>query len=145
MIALIDTNVLVYAFDNSLAAKRQIAQSLLSKALSESGMFCVSIQNLSEFFAVVTSKIQQPLEKAVAAELVQKLVQFTGIVKIAPRPETVAKAVQFCATQNADYWDALLAATMLEYNIFTVHTENEKDFNKIPGITVINPFNAQPS
>ena len=140
MTALLDTNILVYAFDNSLPTKQDAARHLLKNALIENGEFSVSIQNLSEFFAVVTSKIQKPLAKQLAAQIVQKLLKFAGITKIAPQPETVAKAVQFCSAQNADYWDALLAATMLENNVFTIYTENEKDFRQIPGINVINPF-----
>jgi hypothetical protein len=29
---------------------------------------------------------------------------------------------------------------MLEHDIHTIVTENERDFKKIPGITVVNPF-----
>jgi predicted nucleic acid-binding protein len=36
--------------------------------------------------------------------------------------------------------DALIAACMLENGIEIIVTENERDFKRIPGITVINPF-----
>jgi len=38
------------------------------------------------------------------------------------------------------FWDALIAATMIENNVFTIFTENTKDFKKIKGITAINPL-----
>jgi len=38
------------------------------------------------------------------------------------------------------FWDALIAACMLENGISTIVTENEADFKRIPGITTSNPF-----
>ena len=43
---------------------------------------------------------------------------------------------------RATFWDALIAACMLEKGIKTIVTENERDFKRIPGITIINPFKA---
>jgi predicted nucleic acid-binding protein len=37
------------------------------------------------------------------------------------------------------FWDALLAATMNENGISTIYTE-DCHFEKVPGLTVINPF-----
>jgi predicted nucleic acid-binding protein len=44
---------------------------------------------------------------------------------------------------RASFWDALIAACMLEHGVHTIVTENELDFRKIPGLTVINPFRAR--
>jgi predicted nucleic acid-binding protein len=41
---------------------------------------------------------------------------------------------------RAPFWDALIAACMLEHGIEVIVTENEKDFKNISGITIINPF-----
>ena len=38
------------------------------------------------------------------------------------------------------FWDAMLAATMMENNVSTIYTEDEI-FGKIEGINAINPFN----
>jgi predicted nucleic acid-binding protein len=37
-------------------------------------------------------------------------------------------------------WDAAIAATMKENDIFEIVTENVKDFKKIPQLKVSNPF-----
>jgi predicted nucleic acid-binding protein len=42
-------------------------------------------------------------------------------------------------TYEVHYWDALIAATMRENNIFCIYTENG-DFKSIPWLKVINPF-----
>ena len=56
-------------------------------------------------------------------------------------PMTVLKAIELVKLYRAPFWDALIAACMLEYGIGTIVTENERDFRKIPGLKVINPFN----
>jgi predicted nucleic acid-binding protein len=57
---LIDTNVLVYAYDVSEKGKRPIARSLLDEVWDHGGGV-VTLQNLSEFFVVVTGKVQRPI------------------------------------------------------------------------------------
>ena len=44
---------------------------------------------------------------------------------------------------RAPFWDALIAACMLEHGIEVIVTENEKDFKNIAGITVVNPFKTR--
>jgi predicted nucleic acid-binding protein len=58
-------------------------------------------------------------------------------------PGTVAQAIEFVTLHRASFWDALIAACMLEHGITTIVTENERDFTKMPGLTVINPFKAR--
>lgn len=54
---LIDTNVLVYAYDVSEKVKRRVARSLLDEVWEQGGGV-VTLQNLSEFFVVVTAKVE---------------------------------------------------------------------------------------
>ncbi|WP_346866156.1 hypothetical protein [Methanocalculus sp. MSAO_Arc2] len=42
------------------------------------------------------------------------------------------------------FWDALLVATMLENHIHVIYTE-AAHFKRIPGITVVNPFDRSSS
>lgn len=44
---------------------------------------------------------------------------------------------------RTNFWDALIVACMLEYGVDTIVTENERDFKRIPGITVVNPFKTR--
>lgn len=57
---LIDTNVLVYAYDLSEKMRRQVARKMLDQIWDEGGGV-VAVQNLSEFFVVVTRKVQHPI------------------------------------------------------------------------------------
>lgn len=55
-------------------------------------------------------------------------------------PQTVMKATELVRERRAPFWDALIAACMLENGIEIIVTENERDFKRISGITVVNPF-----
>lgn len=137
---LLDSNLLVYAFDASEKEKQENAKILLDFCIDGKRKCAVSIQNLSEFFVSVTKKIPKPLSKEEGAKIVKKLIDFEGIIKIKPSEITIMRALDISITSNIHYWDALIAATMLENGIFHIYTENTKDFSKINGIRAINPF-----
>ena len=44
--------------------------------------------------------------------------------------------------RRVPFWDALIAASMLDAGISSIVTENERDFRRVPGINVINPFRS---
>jgi predicted nucleic acid-binding protein len=52
---LIDTNILVYAYDISESTKHDIAKDIL-KQIWQDGGGVVCVQNLMEFFVVITKK-----------------------------------------------------------------------------------------
>ena len=54
--------------------------------------------------------------------------------------QTIKSAIGISSKHGIHYWDALLAATMKENNVFSIYTENEKDFKKIPWLKTINPL-----
>ena len=62
-IHLIDTNILVYAFDNSEKKKHRAAVDLLKKCFDEKEKFAISSQNLAEFFMVMSSKVKSKVDK----------------------------------------------------------------------------------
>ena len=140
---LIDTNVLVYAYDVSERAKRQVARSLLGE-IWEQGGGAVTLQNLSEFFVAVTEKVERPIPPVDAKGIVADILRSARWVVIDRRAGTVLTAIDLVASVGAPYWDALIAACMLEHGIRTILTENERHFTKIPGLTVINPFKRRP-
>ena len=57
---LIDTNILVYAYDTSEGEKHEISRTRLREIWKEGGGV-VCLQNLMEFFVVITKKVENPL------------------------------------------------------------------------------------
>lgn len=139
-LCLIDSNILLYAIDTADKHKHELAKELLTRCWAGKIKYSVSLQNLSEFFVNATQKISTPITDKDAAEIIKTIIEFQGWNKIAPTKETVVEAIQLSTKNNVHYWDALIAATMIENKIFTIITENTKDFNKIQGIKAKNPF-----
>lgn len=139
---LLDTNVLVYAYDVSEKRRREIAKALLD-VVWDSGGGVVTLQNLSEFFFAVTRKVQKPVPIVDAKTIVSDILRSSRWMVIDRNAGTLMKAMDIVETTRAPFWDALIAACMLEHGIEAIVTENEKDFKNIPGITVMNPFKTR--
>ena len=137
--ALIDTNVLCYAIDAGEPEKRAVAAELLSQCWRSEIALAVSVQNLAEFSVVMTAKVKHPVPDVIVRRFIRDIVSFCGWRVIGYDPETIMDAVGIRRKYSLHFWDALLAATMKQHNIVTIYTE-DSHFNKIPWITVIDPF-----
>ena len=139
---LLDTNVLVYAYDASETRRRGIAKALLDDVWNVGGGV-VTLQNLSEFFFAVTRKVQKRVPIVDAKTIVADILRSSRWMVIDRNAGTVMKAMDIVEAARAPFWDALIAACMLEHGIEAIVTENEKDFKNIAGITVVNPFKTR--
>ncbi|MBI4210566.1 MAG: PIN domain-containing protein [Candidatus Diapherotrites archaeon] len=134
---LVDSNILVYAFDASESGKYTTAAAFLENAVKLRTGF-LSVQNLSEFHTAVTTKIEKKLNKEESLATVRGFAESFGIIKYDEK--TIFEAVNLELLYKIPYWDALIAATMIENNIKVIYTENEKGFRRIPWLKVINPL-----
>ncbi len=134
---LIDSNILIYFLDTFDQEKHDIAYSLIHSKFEE-GAGVVSVQNLAEFYSNVTEKIAIPISHEVARDSLNEMTDSFNIISYTP--ETIARASFIQSAHRVHFWDALLAATMQENHISIIYTEDTKDFEKIPGIKAINPF-----
>ena len=137
---LLDSNILVYAYDASEKSKHNIAKELLKKCFLGNVNYAISLQNISEFIVTVTKKIPNPISITEAKKIISSFVNFDGLIKIEPTKSSILNALDLCTKYNIGYWDALIASVMLENNIFYIYTENTKDFSRIKEINVVNPF-----
>ena len=136
---LIDTNVLVHAYV-LLDARKQASAREIILAIWRDGGGVTTLQNLCEFFAVATKKVKTPMPVDRAQSIVREILRSGKWRVIDRREESVLHAIELVKLHRLPFWDALIAACMLENEIHTVVTENERDFKRIPGITVVNPF-----
>jgi len=136
-IKLVDSNILVYAYDKTEAKKYEIAKELVKERWYNDDA-ALSIQNLVEFYSTITSKIKNPLEIEKAKQIVLDYIEGFEIIKYDEK--TVIEAINNQAIYGISFWDALIVATMEENSIDTIITENEKDFKKISWVKIINPF-----
>ena len=138
---LFDTNILCYAYDSSEPTKREKSEELVEQALQGRIRGVVSNQILVELFNTLTRKMGVTDEKA--RIIVKTLIASEYLKKIEYTHETMNKALNNLDLSGAPFLDILIAETMKENGIKRIITENERDFGRIRGIEVINPFKTQ--
>ncbi len=138
---LVDSNILVYAFDISDAGKHAKASTLLEKMLLEGNGF-LSAQNLAEFHSIATEKTGAKITKEFSRQILGRFAENFRMAQYSQN--TIVNAINLELLYKIHFWDALLAATMHENGVKAIYTENEKDFKKIPWLTVINPLKQKP-
>lgn len=137
---LVDSNILVYAYDINEKEKRPKALKIIQSCWEGKLKLCVSVQNLSESFFILTNKVQYPLSASEAGERIQSLLDSSKWKVFDITRETVSGAVEISKTHGTVYWDSLTASVMKLNGVSTIYTENTKDFLKIPGINAVNPI-----
>lgn len=134
---LVDSNILIYAYDKQENIKKEKAEELLNKCLNGKISLVVSNQNLSEFSHIALKKLK--LEYTQVKIIVDDIINFRGFKKINYSVSTIISAIDITSEFKMSFWDSLLAATMKENSIFNIYTENVKDF-KASWLNVVNPF-----
>ncbi|MDN5366422.1 MAG: hypothetical protein PWP44_1628 [Thermacetogenium sp.] len=136
---LVDTNVLVYAYDLSEPEKQVQALRVLD-ALAVSRRGTLTAQVLAEFAVAVTCKIPSPLSwERVAASIENymrswELLDVTGMI--------VLEAVRGVCQHNFSYWDAQIWAAARLHQIPVIFSEDFAAGSSVEGVVFVNPFAA---
>lgn len=136
---LLDTNLLVYAYDSTDEEKYLKAKEIIQKIWKE-GNGITTVQNLTEFFVVVTRKIEYPIPTSDAKIIVNDILDSRKWTIFDRDIFTLSRAMEIVAQFNVHLWDALIAQVMLDNGLKIILTENVKDFSKIPDLQSVNPF-----
>jgi len=131
----LDTNVLVYAYDASAPAKRQIAQNLLRRALA--GEMAISTQVLAEFATTLLHKL---VPATSTAEVIALLDVFTPIRLIEPDGDIVRRAVEASAAYGLHFYDGMIVAAAERAGCGKIWSEDLSAGQKYFGVEVQNPF-----
>lgn len=135
--ALIDTNILVYAYDLAEVEKQQKALTLLDRLVTPDSAV-LSSQILSEFFSTVTKEIAQPLTFEEAEKRVTHFCQIWPILQV--NEMVVLEAIRGVKAYSFSYWDAQIWATARLNQIRTVLSEDFSHDSFIEGVRFVNPL-----
>jgi len=137
--AFLDTNVLVYAYDNHEPNKQRIAQQLITEGIEKESLL-LSVQVLGEFFNVVTRQIPQPMTPDEVQEVI-------AVISILPIQEIdlamVNRAIDTHKRYRMSYWDALIVSAAERAGCAMILSEDLSDGQSYRGIAVRNPFTAE--
>ena len=133
---MIDTNVLVYAIDQSAEnePKKKVAVDLLASV-----DFGLSTQVLQEFYVTATRKIRKPLTQVNALAFLEKLEVFP-IIPGSYR--LVLQGVKNSLKYQLSYWDGAILAAAEELGAKTLYSEDLNDGQLYGTVRVINPFTS---
>ena len=134
---LIDTNLLIYLYDQNQPDRQSRAADVLDQ-LELMGLGRLSVQNLAEFFSVSTRKLSPPLSPKEALEQVNLFTRIWPVFDLTPL--IVLEAARGVRDYQMSYYDAQIWATALLNQIPTIFSE---DFNvgaTLEGVQFIDPF-----
>lgn len=134
---LVDTNILVYAYDRSEPAKQKTASVVLD-SLARSGAGVLSPQILAEFFSVVTRKIVLPLSAAEGYERINNYLRSWDIVDLTGA--VVLEAARGVRDHRMALWDALIWSSAKMNQLPAILSEDFSHNSMIEGVRFINPF-----
>ena len=134
---MLDTNILVYAYDSSAGEKQQLSLQVLDHLVRiDRGV--VSPQVLGEFFVTVTQKITEPLSFSQAAERVQRFIQLWPVLGL--NEMIVGEAVRGVRDHRFSYWDAQIWACARLNQVEMVFSEDFAHNSTVDGVRFINPL-----
>jgi len=137
---LLDTNILIYAYDRSEPEKQARALAVLDR-LATTGAGVLSTQVLSEFFVIATRKIAHPLTIPEAIQRLQnynlawKVVQMTSVV--------ILEAARGVYKYKINFWDAQIWAVARLNQIPILFSEDFNPGSSLEGVRFVNPFDPE--
>ena len=129
----VDTNVLVYAFDNDEPVKQARAREVLRERPDA----VISTQVMLEWHSVVTRKFEPPLTAEAARAGVAAL---SGLEVVPADAELVVRAAETAVAHRMSIWDAMIIESASLAGCARLLTEDLSDGTTIRGVTVHNPF-----
>ena len=133
----VDTNVLVYAFDPSDAAKHERAKEVVN-ILGDVRGGVLSAQVLMEFHAVVTRRLTPPIPARSADRHVQDFLQTWDVVAL--DGQIVLEALRGMQAHGFALWDAQIWAAARMGRAGVVLSEDFSDGRIADGVRFVNPF-----
>jgi predicted nucleic acid-binding protein len=131
----LDTNVLVYAYQNTDPRKQRVARDFVRKAIA--GKSVISAQVLSEFTATLLHKFSQRYE---ANQLLDILGGLSPMKVVAADADMVRRAVEAHEAYGIHFYDGLIVAAAERGGCTRIWSEDLNEGQEYFGITVTNPF-----
>lgn len=132
----VDTNVLVYAYDQDAGAKHDISRDLLGRLWAER-TGTLSTQVLQEFYWTVTRKLTKPMRRNTAREV---MATYRAWPVLRPTADDVLAATEVEERHRLAFWDALIVVTAERSGASTLASEDMHHGAEIRGVRISNPF-----
>ena len=137
----LDTNILVYTFDEENPEKQKRARSLVAEAFAESlGM--ISYQVVQEFLNAALRKFSKPLTSADAERYLSVVLE--PLCTVFASVGLFHQAVEIMDRWKYGFYDALIIASALQAECSILYSEDFQHGQNIGSLRIINPFRISP-
>lgn len=136
MKSFVDTNVLVYLFDNDSPDKKARAQHILGSE-GPAGNLLISTQVLQEFYVSVTRKLAEPLALDKALSVIMK---FSALPLVVVDSAMILSAIRRSQQETVSFWDSLVIETALKGGAQRILSEDLQHGRTFEGVRIENPF-----
>jgi predicted nucleic acid-binding protein len=134
---LVDTNILVYAYDADASEKHTKAKAMID-ALWDQSSGVLPTQVLAEFFVTVTRKVKHPLSVADAKGIIE---DYRTAWSVFPTtPETVLLAIDGVERHRLSFWDAMIWSSAVINGVFEIYSEDMQHGQVLEGVRIENPL-----
>jgi predicted nucleic acid-binding protein len=138
--ALVDTNIIIYAYDPEDPVKHAVAAALLKK-LSDDKRLLLSAQVFNEFCSVMMKPRRK--DRLSPQELLALLRRLASTGQLLPvSAELTFRALIAMPKHGMSFWDALIWAAAAEHGAAAIYTVDFQDGREIEGIRFVNPFKS---
>jgi predicted nucleic acid-binding protein len=136
LLVFVDTNILVYAFDQSDGVRQERAERAL-RPLFLRDRVRLSTQVLQEFYVTMTRKVKAPWKPAEALDVVDAFASWPLVVV---NYELIRDSVLLSEESTISFWDALVVNSAARSGADTLLTEDLGDGQVLRGVRVSNPL-----
>ena len=134
---LVDTNILLYAYDQGEPEKQSQAAAVLDHLVTLR-LGVLTPQVLAEFFVNATRKLEKPLTEEEVYDRIENYLLSWEILDLSG--SIILEAVRGVRTYKMAYWDAQIWASARLHQIPLIFTEDFKGGAVIEGVRFVNPF-----
>ncbi len=133
----IDTNIFIYAHDETDARKAQVARQLLIK-LTNSKKGCVSTQVVQEFCNVALKKSITPLKVTDVKDIVRELLM--PFVSHQPDGQFYLRTIETHQRYSLSFYDAAIVQAAMDLGCRAIYSEDMQADALYGKVRIINPF-----
>ncbi len=134
--AFVDTNILVYAYDQGAGDRHERSLSLVKKLWLE-GNGTLSTQVLQEFYVNVRRKAQRPITVEQARALISDYLAWDPIVNDGA---AMLEAIDVEKRYQLSFWDSLIVAAARKGGASIIYSEDFNHGQRFGPVEVRNPF-----
>ena len=132
----LDTNILVYTFDDTDPKKRERARALVGTALEGQGI--ISFQIVQEFLNVALRRFARPMTSDEAQAYLDAVLG--PLCRVQSEPDLYREALAIHQRWRFSFYDSLVVAAALRSDCGVLYSEDLQHGQEIGDLVIVNPF-----